>query len=81
MSAQPPYRFDRTATAADLQATYAELGDGTETTDGVSVAGRMLLRRVQGKAAFGTVADPTGRIQIFARSQSCLLYTSPSPRD
>jgi len=66
----PPYRFDRTATAADLHARYADLPDGTETDDVVSVAGRMLLRRLQGKAAFGTLADPGGRIQIFARSQS-----------
>ncbi len=64
----PPYRFDRTATAADLAERYADLPDGAETTDTVSVAGRMLLRRVQGKAAFGTVSDPTGRIQVFARA-------------
>ncbi len=70
MSADPPYRFDRTATAGDLHQRYGELDDGTETTDTVAVAGRMLLRRVQGKAAFGTLADPTGRIQIFARANS-----------
>jgi lysyl-tRNA synthetase class 2 len=64
----PPYRFDRTATAADLHDRYAELAEGSETDDVVSVAGRMLLRRVQGKAAFATVADPTGRIQVFARA-------------
>ncbi len=74
MTAEPPYRFDRTATAAGLHERYADLPDGTETGDTVSVAGRMLLRRVQGKAAFGTVADPTGRIQIFARSQSTPRY-------
>ncbi|HJV08059.1 MAG TPA: lysine--tRNA ligase, partial [Acidimicrobiales bacterium] len=61
-----PYRFDRTATAADLQARHAELADGAETDDVASVAGRMLLRRVQGKVAFATLADPTGRIQLFA---------------
>jgi lysyl-tRNA synthetase class 2 len=66
----PPYRFDRTATAAELHSRYADLTDGTETADTVAVAGRMLLRRVQGKAAFGTVSDPTGRIQVFARAQS-----------
>ena len=66
----PPFRFDRTATAAELHDRYADFPDGTETTDRVSIAGRMLLRRIQGKAAFGTVADPTGRVQIFARAQS-----------
>jgi lysyl-tRNA synthetase class 2 len=70
VSADPPYRFDRTATAGELHERYGELDDGTETTDTVSVAGRMLLRRVQGKAAFGTLADPTGRIQVFARANT-----------
>ena len=65
-----PYRFDRTATSADIHEKYADLADGTETSDVVSVAGRMLLRRVQGKAAFGTLSDPTGRIQIFARANT-----------
>ncbi len=31
-----------------------------------SIAGRLMLRRVQGKLAFGTLADSTGRIQLFA---------------
>ncbi len=70
MRAQPPYRFDRTATASDLHDKYGDLPEGTETDDVVSVAGRMMLRRVQGKAAFGTLADATGRIQLFARVQS-----------
>jgi lysyl-tRNA synthetase class 2 len=65
-----PYRFDRTATAGELHAQYGDLEDGTETAEVVSVAGRMLLRRIQGKAAFGTLADPTGRIQIFARANT-----------
>jgi len=68
--AEPPYRFDRTATAAELQQKYVDLPDGTETTDTVSVAGRILLRRVQGKAAFATLVDPTGRIQLFARTDT-----------
>jgi lysyl-tRNA synthetase class 2 len=65
-----PYRFDRTATAGDLHERYADLADGTETPDTASVAGRMLLRRVQGKVAFATLVDPTGRIQLFAGVQT-----------
>ena len=65
--AEPPYRFDRTAAAAELHEKYAGLEGGTETDDVVSVAGRLLLRRIQGKVAFGTLADPTGRVQLFAR--------------
>ncbi len=65
-----PYRYDRTATAGELHERHTELADGTETDDKVSVAGRMLLRRVQGKVAFATLADPTGRIQLFAGVQT-----------
>jgi lysyl-tRNA synthetase, class II len=31
----------------------------------VSVAGRLMLKRVMGKASFGTLQDSTGRIQLF----------------
>ncbi|MEG1202544.1 MAG: OB-fold nucleic acid binding domain-containing protein, partial [Comamonas sp.] len=31
----------------------------------VSVAGRMMLKRVMGKASFATIQDATGRIQIY----------------
>ena len=31
----------------------------------VSVAGRMMLKRVMGKASFATVQDATGRIQLY----------------
>ena len=63
-----PYRFDRTASAADLRRRFADLGLGTDTGETVAVAGRLLLRRVQGKVAFGTLADSSGRIQLFAQS-------------
>ena len=66
MTAPPPYRFERTASAAELQERYADLAPGTETGDEVSVAGRLMLRRVQGKLAFGTLQDGSGRIQLFA---------------
>ena len=61
-----PYRFDPDATAAGLKATYGELEPGVETGDRVVVAGRLMLRRGQGKLAFGQLADSTGRIQLFA---------------
>jgi lysyl-tRNA synthetase class 2 len=61
-----PYRFDPDATAAGIKAKYDGLEAGVETGDRVVVAGRMMLRRVQGKLAFGQLADSTGRIQLFA---------------
>jgi lysyl-tRNA synthetase, class II len=69
MSGQP-YRYEKTHEAADVQAAHRDLEPGTETDAVVSVAGRLMLRRVQGKLAFGTLQDSTGRIQLFAPSQS-----------
>ncbi|HUQ63328.1 MAG TPA: lysine--tRNA ligase [Acidimicrobiales bacterium] len=65
-----PYRFERTAEAAALQSQYDDLEPGSHTGDKVSVAGRLMLRRVQGKVAFGTLADSSGRIQLFANAET-----------
>jgi len=65
-----PYRFDPDATAAALVAEHGHLDAGTETDRVVTVAGRLMLRRVQGKLAFGTLQDGTGRIQLFAPAAS-----------
>jgi lysyl-tRNA synthetase class 2 len=64
----PPYRFEPTATAAEVQAKYPDLEPGTETGDVVTVAGRLMLRREQGKLAFGTLQDGSGRIQLFGQA-------------
>ena len=61
-----PYRYDVTATTAALHEAHGELEDGSETGQVVSVAGRLMLKRDQGKIVFGVVQDGTGRIQIFA---------------
>ncbi len=61
-----PYRFDVTATAQQIADRYPELEPATETGETVTIAGRLMLRRVQGKLAFGTLADASGRIQLFA---------------
>ncbi|MEZ5321248.1 MAG: lysine--tRNA ligase [Microthrixaceae bacterium] len=65
-----PYSAEVDATAADLAERFAGLEPGTETGHVVSVAGRLMLRRVQGKLAFGTLADQSGRIQLFAPAAS-----------
>ena len=67
---QIPYRYEPDATAAQLQAEFAALEPGTETDRRVTIAGRLMLRRVQGKLAFGTLQDGTGRIQLFAPVQT-----------
>lgn len=53
--------------AADLHSQYGELEN--EALEGkavtVKVAGRMMLKRVMGKASFATVQDRSGRVQLF----------------
>ncbi|MEE3251769.1 MAG: amino acid--tRNA ligase-related protein, partial [Actinomycetota bacterium] len=61
-----PYRFEPTADAAGLHAAHGDLEPGAETGIEVTVAGRLMLRRDQGKLFFGVLQDATGRIQLFA---------------
>ena len=61
-----PNDFRRVDHAGDLQAEYAdaeEFGDRK-----VALAGRLLAKRVMGKAAFAQVQDVSGRIQLFLQS-------------
>lgn len=60
-----PYRYERTATAAQLHAEYGELEPAAETEVEVSVAGRVMLLRSFGKLVFVTLQDGSGRIQLF----------------
>ncbi len=62
-----PNDFERKHLAGDL---HAEFGGKThEELEAahiqVAVAGRMMLKRVMGKASFATVQDMSGRIQLF----------------
>jgi lysyl-tRNA synthetase, class II len=64
---EPPYRFEVTARAAAIGEEHAGLGDGEETDHTVSVAGRVMLLRDQGKLAFATLREGGGdEIQLFA---------------
>ena len=71
MSHEIPYRFEPTATSAELVEKYGDLDDGAETGIKVTIAGRLMLRRGQGKLAFGTLQDGGGRIQLFALAKVC----------
>jgi lysyl-tRNA synthetase class 2 len=68
MTSAPPYRFEPTHTAAALHEQWNAIEDGAETGVAVTIAGRLMLKRHQGKLAFGVLQDPTGRIQLFAPS-------------
>ncbi len=67
-----PNDFDRQHVAGDLHAQYGETTreafealDAANTPVTVQVAGRMMLKRVMGKAAFATLQDVSGRIQLY----------------
>jgi lysyl-tRNA synthetase class 2 len=62
-----PNDFVRTHHAGDLHAKYGALDRDQIAAAHVEVklAGRMMLKRVMGKASFATVADGSGRIQFF----------------
>ena len=62
-----PNTFRREHLAATLHAQYGEQPkEALENAPvSVSVAGRMMLKRVMGKASFATIQDMSGRIQLF----------------
>ena len=57
-------RFDVTAFSADIKANFEEY-DGKE----VTIAGRLMSRRVMGKASFAGIADRNGKIQAYVTRQ------------
>ncbi|EKU97690.1 lysyl-tRNA synthetase (class II) [Leptolyngbya sp. PCC 7375] len=59
------YKWDVTHQAAILQKKFADLPTGEETEVEVSIAGRIMARRVLGKLAFFKLQDETGSIQLF----------------
>ncbi len=63
-----PTRYERTDLAADLHDRFEGLGAGEETDAVVSVAGRVMLLRSFGKLMFATIADRSGRIQLFVEN-------------
>ncbi|GJM37879.1 MAG: lysine--tRNA ligase [Acidimicrobiales bacterium] len=70
MTESVPYRADVTHSVADVLPFDEKLEDGQETEESVTLAGRIMLRRDQGKLAFLVLQDSTGRIQLFAREAS-----------
>jgi len=70
-----PNDFRREDFAGDLQSQYADAERWTaEALEGLShrvvVAGRILLKRVMGKASFVQIQDESGRLQLFLQSNA-----------
>ncbi len=62
-----PNDFRREHLAADLHAAWGGMSNGEiePAHTQVAVAGRMMLKRVMGKASFATLQDMSGRIQLY----------------
>ena len=59
--------FRRNDFAGDLHSQYGDHSNETLETEqkAVAVAGRMVLKRVMGKASFATLQDMSGRMQLY----------------
>jgi lysyl-tRNA synthetase, class II len=66
-----PNDFHRDALAQDLHHAHGEKDSTTLESSPISVkvAGRMMLRRVMGKASFVHLQDMSGRIQIYIKKE------------
>ena len=66
-----PNDFSRENTAGKLDEMYGEKTREAleETPVEVRVAGRVMLKRVMGKASFATIQDLSGRIQLYVSNQ------------
>ncbi len=67
-----PNDYRRDALAGQLQAAFAErTAEWLEANPTrVRVGGRMMLRRVMGKASFAKIADRTGQIQLYLQQEA-----------
>lgn len=71
-SGDEPYKlnYPRSHVVADIIAAHAELEAGSESDEKVGVAGRVMVRRRQGKLVFADMRDLSGQIQLFAKADS-----------
>ena len=59
--------FKVTDHASDLQERYGHLEPGAASEDRVTIAGRLMTKRDQGKIIFGVLRDTDADIQLFCR--------------
>ena len=67
-----PNDFKRDALAEDLHTSYDSLEKEKLDKEAVqvSIAGRVMLQRIMGKASFITIQDLTGQIQAYIKSDN-----------
>ncbi len=67
---QNPYvitKYPQDAFSADLKAEFSELAPETDAGKKVHLAGRLMAKRVMGKASFAHIRDDKGDIQLYVR--------------
>jgi lysyl-tRNA synthetase, class II len=65
----PAELFEINTTSAEILANYTE---GSEKFLNVSIAGRLMSKRIMGKASFAEIQDSAGRIQVYInRDEIC----------
>ncbi|MDQ4094806.1 MAG: lysine--tRNA ligase [Actinomycetota bacterium] len=62
-----PYRYERTATVADVRQRFDDIEAGADTGTTLRLAGRLRTVRAHGKVAFADLQDSTGTLQLFAQ--------------
>ncbi len=67
-----PNDFRRDWLAADIHTAYGELDEDTLTASPIQVrvAGRLMAKRIMGKASFAQLQDMSGRIQLFIQHEA-----------
>ena len=58
----PADLYDVTTTAKDIKENFKE---GSEEFQNITIAGRLMMKRIMGKASFAELQDSTGKIQIY----------------
>ena len=73
-----PYTFAATHTAAQLRQQHGDLqaGEKVAAAGSVSVAGRLMLKRMLGKLTFATLQDDSGRIQVSFQKDRLAQYNA-----
>lgn len=67
-----PYPAEGYEVTTHAETIKSEYDSAPEKFEDVRIAGRLMTKRVMGKASFGVLSDPTGKIQLyFNRDEIC----------
>lgn len=69
-----PYAFPHDTYAREVVERFDGLAPGEESGTVVTVAGRVMLVRPQGKLGFATLRDSTGEVQLFALASATAAF-------